>query len=541
MSAPRDASTRRLAAEYAAAQAIASSRDPQEAAPRVLEGICQALDLRGGAYWEMDGEGGRLRCSVFWHSPALPSTALEEATCRAELPPGVDLPGRVFQTRRPSWIEDAASDAGFGRARAAAADGLHGAFAVPVVLGDEVRGVLEFFSARVEQADARLLSSIANAGVSLGLLLERTRALQALENSRGWMRLILDSTAEAVYAVDVAGVCTLVNPACLRLLGYATEDELVGKQLHDLIHPAGAAGRIHGAGECPLYEALRTGKGTHSEAEMLWRKDGSCFPAEYWSLPMIEGGIPVGAVVTFFDVGERRESERKVKEAVSLKSDFVSMVAHELRSPLTAVKMALDLVTEEAGGTLGAVHGRLLDTAKRSIDRLVRLVNDVLDYQKLDIGKLDFVFQPEDLGRIARETVEGFTPMAVKKGLTLEARVPDEPCVVPIDADRITQVITNLLSNAVKFTDKGTVSVAVARDGAFARVSVADQGMGIKREDIPKLFKTFTQLPTGRRAGGTGLGLALAKRIVEEHGGRIWIESEPGQGAVFSFTLPAGR
>mgnify|MGYP001608193263 CR=1 FL=1 len=543
MKGPRnkDTAMRRLAAQYAVAEAVASSRDPREAAARILEGICQALDWQVAAYWEMETGTRLLSCTVFWRSPSSSSQDFEAATCRATLPAGIDLPGRVWQMRRPEWVEDVAKDSRFARAKAAAQDGLHGAFAVPVVLGDEVRGVLEFFSNRVEKADAKMLVSLAHAGVSLGLLMERTRVQEALAQSRAWMRLIVDSTAEAVFTMDLQGHCSLVNPSCLRLLRYEREGDLVGRHLHDLIHHTGADGKFHASTDCPIYEALRTGRGSHSDGEVLWRADGSCFPAEYWSLPLVEDGEVVGSVVTFFDITNRRESERKVNEAVTLKSDFVSMVAHELRSPLTAVKMSIDYVSDGSTGTLADEQRRMLDTAKRNIDRLVRLVGDVLDYQKLDIGKLEFRFKPEDLCRLIRETAEGFALMARRKGVDLRLELPDAPCAVSCDADRIVQVVTNLLSNAVKFTDKGEIRVAAVREGAFVRVAVSDQGIGMRAEDIPKLFKTFTQLPSGREAGGSGLGLALAKRIVEEHGGRLWAESTLGRGATFSFTLPGGR
>jgi len=244
------------------------------------------------------------------------------------------------------------------------------------------------------------------------------------------------------------------------------------------------------------------------------------------------------------DLNEEKEKVEKyskeLEQALRIKADFTSMVSHELRTPLTAIKEGIALVIDGTTGPLGKEQREFLDIAKRNVDRLARLINDVLDLQKLESGKMVFTLAPEDINGAVREVYDTMITMAKDKALDIVLELSEGIPKVVFDRDKIIQVLANLVNNAVKLTDKGKITVRTEIKDGFLWVTVKDEGPGIRAEDLPKLFRRFEQLEKGteRRTGGTGLGLAISKDIVERHGGRIWVESVYGQGASFIFTLP---
>lgn len=234
------------------------------------------------------------------------------------------------------------------------------------------------------------------------------------------------------------------------------------------------------------------------------------------------------------------EYSKKLEEAFRIKSDFTSMVSHELRTPLTAIKEGIEIVYDGAAGPIKPEQKDFLAIAKRNVDRLARLINDVLDFQKLEAGKLVFRIEPSDINEVISEVLKIMEPVFEKKKIALVTNLGENLPKINLDRDRIIQVITNLMDNALKFTEEGRVTVISEEKDDFIRVAVKDTGPGIKAELIPELFQKFTQLERGgmRKTGGTGLGLAISKAIIEGHGGTIWAESEFGKGSTFHFALP---
>ena len=240
-----------------------------------------------------------------------------------------------------------------------------------------------------------------------------------------------------------------------------------------------------------------------------------------------------------FGLRLRQELRDKIVEAARMKTEFAAMVSHELRTPLAAIKMAIDMTLDGLAGTVSAEQRQLLSKAQNNVDRLARLVTEVLDFEKLETGRMQFDPRACDLNAVLTEVVETFSPVAKSKGLDLVVRPDGGLGDVVCDKDKITQVLVNFVNNAMKFSASGTVTVASTLEEGAARVSVRDEGPGISAEDQAKLFNSFVQLANGsKKAGGTGLGLAICRRIVESHGGRIGVESSPGRGANFFFTLP---
>lgn len=259
---------------------------------------------------------------------------------------------------------------------------------------------------------------------------------------------------------------------------------------------------------------------------------------QLFSTPVLTDGRFLGRLYGFRDVTQERELDR-------MKTEFVSQVSHELRTPLTAIKGFTDLLLDGDAGDVNEEQQEYLDIVKSNVDRLVALINDLLDISRIESGRIKLQLAPIDLADIIRSVAATMRPLLEGKQQTLTTVcvAPDLPPAMG-DHDRVVQVVTNLLSNAHKYTQAGgSISVSAERAGDMLRVAVQDNGMGIPADDIPKLFTRFFRVDSSltREIGGTGLGLSIVKSIVELQGGAVSVDSEPGQGSTFAFTLPLAK
>ena len=240
------------------------------------------------------------------------------------------------------------------------------------------------------------------------------------------------------------------------------------------------------------------------------------------------------------EIVERKKTEEKIKKAMEIKSQFVSTVSHELRTPLTALKEGIRLVVQEKTGKVNDEQKEFLNLAKRNVDRLARLINDVLDFQKLEAGRMNFNFYENDINGVVKDVYDTMAPAIKCTELDFRLKLEDNLPKVKFDVDKIIQVITNMVSNASKFTEKGGITLTTCRRENVIQVSVSDTGCGIRKEDLPRVFHEFEQLDQGgdRKTGGAGLGLAISKAIIEQHRGKICVESEYAKGTTFHFVLP---
>jgi two-component system CheB/CheR fusion protein len=240
------------------------------------------------------------------------------------------------------------------------------------------------------------------------------------------------------------------------------------------------------------------------------------------------------------DITERKRLEEELKSDTEMKLKFTSMVSHELRSPLGSIKEGINLVLEGLAGDINDEQKDLLNTAKRNTDRLGRLINNVLDFQKIASGKLEYDIRESDINEIVQEVNKEMRLLATEKGLDLVVDADDNIPKIRFDKDRIVQVLTNLVSNAIKYTEKGSITISTKQEDDTVRVAVQDTGIGIKAEDVKKLFRVFEQLDSTRdkKKGGTGLGLAISSDIILAHKGKIWAESKEDKGSTFYFTIP---
>jgi len=403
-----------------------------------------------------------------------------------------------------------------------------------------------------------VLLTVSLTGLCLGsLIAERVETHRTAAENEERVRLLLDSTGEAIYGLDVNGRCVFSNPACLRLLGYAGPADLMGKNMHKLMHHTRPDGSPYPAQECPLLEAFRTGMPAHLPEEIAWRADGTSIPVEFWSHPVLRDGANFGAVVTFVDITERKRAEdallrakETAESANRSKSEFVANMSHEIRTPMNGIIGMADLLLDTE---LAAEQREFLELLKTSADSLLVLLNDILDFSKIEAGKLDLDPVEFAFHQTITDTVKIMRFRASQKGLVLNGCLsPSIPPILVGDPARIRQVLINLLGNAIKFTQQGEISLDVDRESSGAGLMtlhfrVRDSGIGIPREQQRRIFEAFTQADssTTRKYGGTGLGLAITTRLVEMMGGKIWVESEPGHGSTFHFTaifgLPAAN
>ena len=246
-------------------------------------------------------------------------------------------------------------------------------------------------------------------------------------------------------------------------------------------------------------------------------------------------------------VAERTRELAQAKDAAEsadrLKSAFLATMSHELRTPLNSIIGFSGILLQEMAGPLNEEQKKQLTMVSDSSEHLLALINDVLDLSKIEAGQLKIANERFEIRPVIDKTVRTVRPLAEAKHLTLVLKVAPEVGMVTADSRRVEQVLLNLLSNAIKFTEQGQIRITCSLQETFVRISVADSGIGIRQEDLEKLFRPFTQVETGltRKYEGTGLGLSISKRLVSLMGGTVDVESEPGRGSTFSFTVPAYR
>jgi Signal transduction histidine kinase len=249
------------------------------------------------------------------------------------------------------------------------------------------------------------------------------------------------------------------------------------------------------------------------------------------------------AIKTLYKELEKKNEE--LRNLSDLKSSFVYGLTHELRTPLAMIKEGLLQLSEGASDAppLSQKQSRLFSIALENIDRLQRIINNMLDMAKLEAGKAELNTEEADLIALAHGTIAACKPMADKKGIELKERFSLAKIIIPVDKDKIVQVFTNLIGNALKFTAEGYVEIGIADKGAAVECYVADTGAGISKDDIGKVFGRFQQFKSAGSASykGTGLGLSIVKDIITLHGGKIWVESEPDKGTKFTFTIPKAQ
>jgi PAS domain S-box-containing protein len=372
---------------------------------------------------------------------------------------------------------------------------------------------------------------------------------QALVRLSRQNELILNAAAEGVFGVDLDGAATFVNPAAARMIGRRVP-EIVGREIHGVLHPRFPGVTTCTIPDCALFLAVHGERVRDEIEDTFFREDGRSFPVEFCASPMDDDeGKTIGSVITFRDVTEKRaaavaaENERRYREAEAqnrAKDNFLATLSHELRTPMTSTLGWVQFL--RTGDYTQDELREALHMIETSARLQKRLIDDMLDVSRIVLGKFQVELRPTHLSEVVEAAVITARPDAVERGVRLTsnfngARESDE---VAADAARLQQVIGNILSNAIKFTDAGkSVELRLERLDDHMRILVSDQGIGIEPGFLPHVFERLRQAEGAGNRSGLGLGLAIARHIVDLHHGDIVAESEGlGKGARFTVTLP---
>ena len=364
-------------------------------------------------------------------------------------------------------------------------------------------------------------------------LVEMEGAREQADRQANRLRSIIESVGEAILMVDNRGVCVMANQASGAVLGMAA-GQTVGRSIHELramagrVFPQGGALMWNPApGGGPPVELQTRILETHEEPHRVYH--------EFSAPVQDDAGRVMGRIYVYRDITKETEVDR-------MKSEFIATVSHELRTPMTSIKGSLGLLLGGVTGPLTDEARELLQIAQNNSDRLIRLINDILDISRIEAGKMEIRRGPVSMADAVQRSVRELQGFADERQIRVTTVMPGNLPRVIADSDRLQQVLVNLLSNALKFSPPGsTVTVTAGHDPTEVWVRVEDTGPGIPLEHREAIFDKFHRVDSAstRRTGGTGLGLAICRAIVTEHGGQIWVESEVGRGSAFTFTLPA--
>ncbi len=529
---------------FETAQALAESATLEEAVPRMLKSVCEALDWQCGAIWQVNRARKILRCIGTWGTPGLPLDEFITLTLAQSFEIGAGLPGRVWERREPLWVRDVTRDENFPRARVADGAGLHSAFALPILQGRRVGGVMEFFSRDMFEPGPELLTTITTVCRQISLYVERKWAGEDLDR---FFQLSLDMFCIATFD----GYFVRVNPAWQTVLGFS-EEEMRTSPFMEFVHPDDREATTQ------AMSAATAGERVIDFENRYRAKDGSYKRLQWMSAPFVHQGL-IYAVAR--DVTDRRAAEEalqqnaerlsqlvkelevarhRAEQATMAKGEFLANMSHEIRTPMNAIIGMTDLTLQTR---LTPQQREYVKTARESAESLMTIIDDILDVSKIEARRLTLDRTPFRFRDTVEDSVKLLAPRADQKGLDLSCRIaPDVPDALVGDGGRLRQIILNLVGNAIKFTDEGEVSVNVTVDQRGAndvrlRFTVRDTGIGIPEEKQWEIFGAFVQADasTTRRYGGTGLGLTISTQLVEMMDGRMWLDSEPGKGSQFHF------
>ncbi|HEY3913918.1 MAG TPA: ATP-binding protein [Verrucomicrobiae bacterium] len=575
----RHAARRHTTLQFAVSRALAESKTVAEASDGILRVLCESLKFDLGEIWQINPASNRLCHARSWSASARKFLQFQALSQTLQFRCGEGLPGRVWDTHAPEWIEDVTESNSFTRTGAAISAGLRCGFAVPLGLFQKSFGVIAFFSHERKTPDEELIRFLMSIANQMGQFMARKFAEEEHAKIGNELALILDSTSEGIYGVSLAGSVTFINQSAARMFG-CNREEVVGKDAHALFHHTRPDGTPYPVSECPLTRMLKSGKSFHTDLEYFWKTDRSHFAVSYSAVPVLENARVRGVVVSFNDISEKRQMEIELRHAQKLEAvgGLAAGIAHEINTPIQFIgdntrflqnsfveSMQMiakyEEICEHAGrGALPPAMLRELEAVRLRIEwdflrtevpkafdqmldgvnRVATIVRAMKEFSHVDRSSEK---APADLNKAIESTLI-VARNEVKYVADVETGLGDLPPVTCHLGD-LNQVFLNLFVNAahaiadvVKGTgEKGRITVRTWLEGDGVVVSVADTGTGIPERVRGKVFDPF--FTTKEVGKGTGQGLALARAIVvEKHGGTLSFETEMGKGTTFFIRLP---
>lgn len=361
---------------------------------------------------------------------------------------------------------------------------------------------------------------------------QRQRAWDELVKLEERYRVLAETSADGVITVDELGRLTYVNPSFEKILG-RRKSQILATIFREYLSDES----VYLFQQVFIDTRKQRKKISGVELELI-KPEGITVPIEANVAPIWKDGVFSGMICTIRDITERKKVEEELKKSERLKTEFMNIAAHELKSPVTPIKGYLDLIISDQ--KTSETVKKWAKIGKRNAERLLKLVNDILDVSRLDTDTMRFDMEKINTVEILDEIVEDMKPAVEGKNLEFIANIPKELPDIIGDRYRLSQVLKNLMSNALKFTDNGHIAITAREENKEILVSVDDTGIGMSKEELEKVFSKFYQAYTGedRKNEGTGLGLFICKQIIEKHKGKIWVESEIGKGSSFKIRIP---
>jgi len=520
----------RLLQEIAVAANEVTTMD--EAILICLDKVCEYTGWEvGHAY--MPDSSGKLRSSGLWRMDNPEEFEnFRKITRETTFRPGEGLPGRVYQSGKPAWVSDLQEDGNFPRIRTLRNIRVKAGFAFPILEGEKVAIVLEFFARTTKEPDESLLATIGYLGTQLGRVTERKRAEESLHT----LYNAIKETAEMIIITDENGAIQYINPSVEKIMGYRM-DEVIGSTPRVL---------KAGKGSSDVWKTIKSGAIWHGEI-VNRKKSGQLYDEELTISPVRndEGRI-TNFVAIKRDITQRKQSEKELRlardeaeKSTKLKDDFVSLVAHDLRAPFNAILGMLRLLQSDKSHPMSDRQSMVIKRVLANGENMVNMIDKLLDIGRLQTGKIIPKKSMVDAHVVVAASVASLNYLASEKGIRLINNVPFRFEVVA-DADMLGEVIKNLVSNAIKFCGDGDSITIFIPTGKPSTIAVKDTGPGISDDLIDDLFRHDIKTTTIGTDGelGTGLGLPLIRDIMRAHGGDLSFETSHDKGSVFFAELP---